>query len=251
MRPCAFVGAIIAFALALRIFRGQVKADRDLARSERITDAVHEVAGQLTLWAETVMMPRMQDGFSSARREAVFPMVGAETTGALILTLVQRQALLTKAGFQEPVQNLVVTLTAFERAERNLAMTAETLWLKIHWRTEPPDSDPEGRLRTTHAAALVQAAIRDVWIKDFARVVERLSKAANVLAVWTAGDAIPVIERQLGIPELDGMSEPFRKQLTQAGFTVLADNEGLPFSSEGKCWSPCVRPDSASKEVTR
>jgi hypothetical protein len=224
----AFLGAIIAFALALWIFRGQVRADKELARSERVTDAAHEIAGQLTLWAETVTMPRIGDGSSSARRGALLPMVGGETTGPVILSLVQRQALLMKAGFQESVQNLAVALTAFERAKNDLATTAALLWLKSDWHDEPPNSDI-GFLRTSIAGLRVQRTIRDIWIKDFAPVIDKLSRAANMLAAWAAGDTIPVIAIEFDFSDLDTMSNLFRERLTEEGFTVLPDDQGLPF----------------------
>jgi hypothetical protein len=192
----AFVGAAIAFGLALLIFRAQIKADRRLVRDERTTDAVREIAGDLALWCAEQRLPTYT---VTIHHDQVAAVPDARPPGTVdpIRSMTRRKALLAAAGFSEVMDSIRQAVTDFAHRQVSLVETVRYVWLDFEM---PAATDETGLFEAAHAHYFFGPIVDSIWERHHVAKLDEVRRTAEELAAWNAGDNVPAALGPTAIP---------------------------------------------------
>jgi hypothetical protein len=211
----AFVGAAIAFGLALLIFRGQIGADRRLARDERITDAVHEIAGELALWCAERRLPTYTVTIHQDH-VAIVPDARPPGTVDPIRSMTRRKALLATAGFDEVIDRIRQAVTDFADRQVSLVEAVRYVWLDFDMTAATDETS--GELRAARAHTFFGPIVDSVWQRHYLARLDELRSTVDKLAAWNAGDKVWAALGPTTIPLSNELYLELREPLVERGF---------------------------------
>jgi len=211
----AFVGAAIAFGLALLIFRAQIEADRRLVRDELITDAVREIAGDLALWCAEQRLPTYT---VTIYHDHVAAVPDARPPGTVdpIRSMTRRKALLATAGFSEVIDSIRQAVTDFADCQAWLVEAIGYVWLDFDMAAAT--NETPGVFGAARAHYSFGPIVDSVWQRHYVARLSELRRNTDDLAAWTFGNEVPAALGPTAIPSGNELYLELREPLVERGF---------------------------------